>query len=136
MLNSITDYIYLLLPIIAGYSTTLICKPGKSAGSLVKFRPPRQVFSIIWPILYILLGLAWVYSKEQTVIYLAINILLCSWLIFYSCFENKQISLYLLLLTLMMLFFAYTNSNKVSQNLIIPLIIWIFFAILLSVFDF
>jgi len=106
MWDSFIDYIYLLLPIIAGYSTTIVCRPGKSAGALVKFRPPSEVFIVLWPILYIILGLAWVYSKEQSLIYLAINILLCSWLVVYSCVKNKHISLYLLLLTLVFLFFA------------------------------
>ena len=130
------DIFYLLLPIVSGYFTTLFCKPGSNAGKIVKFRPPSYIFGIIWPILYIMLGLAWIYSKEQSLIYLLITILLCSWLILYSCIKNKLGSLYILFLILMMLCFAYTNSNKISKNLIIPLIIWIFFAIILSVFEF
>ena len=58
------DYIYLLFPLVSGYLTTFFCPMQKNTGSKVKFRPPAYIFKIVWPILYLLIGLAWVYSKK------------------------------------------------------------------------
>ena len=130
------DKFIILIPIIINYITALFCSPGKTAGKSVKFRPNPSVFGIIWPILYILLGLAWYYSKNISLLYILLTILLCIWLITYSCFNNKKNSIYILFLILMNLIYCYTNSTIKSKNLLIPLIIWSLFATLLSLFEF
>ena len=51
------NIIRLLYPMIIGYIISYQCKMNKSDGSIAKFRPPPIVFGIVWPILYILIGL-------------------------------------------------------------------------------
>ena len=126
----------ILIPLILNYLTAFFCSPGKNTGKSVKFRPNGIYFALIWPILYILLGLAWYNSLSVSLFYIILTSLLCLWLIVYSCIKNKQISIYILFLILMLLLFCYTNSTKISQNLLIPLIVWCLFATLLSLFEF
>ena len=40
-----------------------------------KLSPPNYVFGIVWPILYLLLGAAWVLSNSKTFYYLVLLIL-------------------------------------------------------------
>ena len=134
-LNNHEDYIYLLLPLISGYSVAAFCGPSKSAGSNVKFRPPSWVFGVVWPILYLLIGLAWVKSKKYSLYFIALIVLLNLWLITYVCQKNKLGGVYILLLSLLCTLFIYTSVEKYSKYLIAPLMIWLFFATLLNVFE-
>ena len=59
-----TDLLRLFYPMVAGYGVSKFCKMGKS-GVNIKFRPPPYVFGIVWPILYILLGLSWIHSNPS-----------------------------------------------------------------------
>ena len=134
-INNFEDSIYLLLPLISGYSISLFCGPDKKSGSIVKFRPPGWVFGIVWTILYLLTGLAWVNSKQLTIYFIILILLLCSWLIIYGCKKNKIGGIYILFLSLMTSLFIYTNVNYFSKNLMIPLIIWLLFATFLNIFE-
>ena len=126
----------ILLPLILNYFTAFFCSPTSDSGKTVKFRPNSIYFALIWPILYILLGLAWYHSHSVSLLYIILTLLLCLWLIVYSCIKNKQISIYILFLILMSILFCYTNSTIISKNLLIPLMIWCLFATLLSLFEF
>ena len=130
------DKLIIFIPIITNYITSIFCSPNSNSGKAVKFRPKPLIFGLVWPILYILLGLAWYYSKSISLLYLLLTTLFCIWLITYSCIGNKKISIYILFLILMNLLYCYTNSTIISKNLLIPLIIWCLFATLLSIFEF
>ena len=134
-IKSIEDYFYLLLPIISGYTVSAFCSPGRDAGASVKFRPPGWVFAVVWPILYLLIGLAWINSKNYTIYFIVLNILLNLWLVFYGCQKNKLAGVYILLCSLLCTFLIYTAVDKYSKYLIIPLMIWLLFALLLNIFE-
>ena len=61
-LNNPKNILRLLFAMILGFGINLIpkCKISRNSGNIVKFRPPSFVFGIVWPILYILLGLSWI----------------------------------------------------------------------------
>lgn len=125
----------IILPLLLVNLTSLFCNPGADAGKIVKFRPPKEVFIIIWPILLLLLGLAWHNSLSSSLLYTFLTLFLCLWLIIYSCFKNKMGGVYILLITLLLLFMTYTSSTINSKYLLCPLIVWIIFALLLNVFE-
>ena len=129
------NYIYLFFPLFTAYLTIAICPMKKNSGIYIKFRPPSYIFAIVWPILYLLLGLAWVISKKNSIIYLILSLLLCYWLVVYSCQKNKNTALVVLLLSILLTLICYTVSKKISQLLLLPLIVWLNFAVLLSIFD-
>ena len=130
------DLFLLLLPMISGYAMSIFCGPSKSAGSLVKFRPPAWVFGVVWPILYLLLGFAWIKSKEFSILYFILITLLNSWLIVYGCQKNKKLAIYIILLSILTLFYILVSVNISIKYYLIPLIIWLFFAFLLSLFEY
>ena len=66
-INNSLKYIPIILPTIIGYTASFFCKTSKDAGKNVYFRPDSKVFGIVWPILYLLIGLSWFYARHHHV---------------------------------------------------------------------
>ena len=94
------DIIIFLIPLISGYTMSLICPMKKESGSNIPARPPAWVFGVVWPILYILMGLSWVLLRKEKnktivdILFFLLIITLNSWLFSYSCLKKKKIALY------------------------------------------
>lgn len=129
------NYIYLFLPMVLGYLTVFLCPMTKNAGNNIKFRPPAYVFGIVWPILYLMIGSAWILSKEASFYYLLLSITLSLWIIVYSCYKQKKRASWVLLLSIIITLICYTNSIKQSKLLLCPLLGWLLFALLMNVFE-
>jgi len=137
---NILQYTPIILPALLGYGSSIFCKVGKESGSIVSFRPPPIVFSIIWPILYILLGLSWFYARKENsiltdIFYTLLVLLLCLWIFVYSCKKNKKLAIYVLLISIVFSGLCYTIGNNISKLMIVPLIGWLLFAMLLNIFE-
>ena len=129
------EKLIILVPLITGYITTAVCKMSSDAGSSVSFRPPAAVFGIIWPILYLLLGYSWYRSLDCSIYYSLLVLSLCSWLVIYSCLNNKGLAIFNLLICVVLSLMVYTCASKVSKYTIVPLIGWLLFALLLNMFE-
>lgn len=133
-------YFFLLLPAVTGYITSFACHVGKDAGSKITARPPSWVFGVVWPILYIFLGLVWVILRKTDPliidILMSITIIgLVSWIVIYGCMKKKRMALYVLLGILIsgLMIFGYAwNKNKTAGMLITPFLAWIVFATMLN----
>ena len=134
LLYKLPDFVYVLFPLVTGFATAFFCPMKNINKTRLKFQPPSYVFGIVWPILYLMLGFAWVNSKSHSLWYLILSLLLCAWIFVYSCQKNKYLALAIILFCIMFVLFCYTLSNKISQVLLIPLFVWLSFATLLSVF--
>ncbi|MCP1995401.1 TspO/MBR family protein [Flavobacterium sp. HSC-61S13] len=116
----------------------LIAKPS--------FNPPNYVFPIVWPILYILMGIAagmvWNHfaTKENLVkkalilfgIQLALNAL---WSILFFGMQNPRIAFFELLLLLLFVILTCRQFYKITplaSYLLIPYILWLSFAAILN----
>ena len=117
----------LVVPIISGFLTASICRPPLATQAT----PPAWVFRVLWPILYVLLGIAWYRSTTRiTDILTGILVLsLVAWLILYNCVNLKlladfSISLSVALLILI-IHFHQDPSSKIS---VAPLLAWLLFA--------
>jgi benzodiazapine receptor len=135
-----TEYIPILIPALLGYGTAMFCKVGKQSGEIVSFRPPALVFSIVWPILYIMLGFSWYFSRQKErllsdIFYASLIFLLNLWIIVYSCKNNKKYGIYILLLSIIFAILSYTVGDMKGKLLITPLIVWLSFATLLNIFE-
>ena len=124
---------------ILGYVSSIFCNTGKNAGANIKARPPAFVFGIVWPILYICLGLAWFNMKKVKYVNILfiINALLGSlWLYLYGCKTQKRNALYTIIVMLLWAVILYTyalqTKNYLSSYLIIPYAIWLLFAMMLN----
>jgi translocator protein len=132
------DSFRLLYAMIIGFIVSMKCKMGKDSGKSVKFRPPSYIFGIVWPILYILLGLSWINSnkimknKNIDILYFTLSSLLAIWIIVYSCMNDKKNAIFILLSILLSLLVLMILIPQKSMLLLAPLTVWIFFAILLN----
>lgn len=133
------EWVILFIPIVTGFAASLICRIGKTAGATVSFRPPSWVFGIVWPILYILLGFSWIYAhredKLNNIPYSILVGLLVAWIIVYGCLDRKNIGLWIISLSILAAVMCCIVGNTESRLLIAPLIVWLFFALLLSVIE-
>ena len=137
---TILDLLYILLPSIIGYSTSFFCKMDKNAGDIVKFRPPSFVFGIVWPILFILIGISWYVAMHNCIntklcflSYILFILSLGLWIFIYSCKKSIKDSAFVLILSLAFGFMAFGQGNDVSRVLIGPLIAWLIFAMMMNV---
>ena len=106
--------------------------------------PPSWVFSLVWPILYILLGVSFVnvwinkdcfqYCKELNFFILQL-ILNLSWTTLF--FKLKKLNLSLISLGCIIVFtiftfFEFKKVSLVSSILLIPYLLWLCFAFYLN----
>jgi translocator protein len=126
----------LVTPFITGYATSAVCGMDQTAGSNVTFRPPGWVFAIVWPVLYVLIGLSWILAHRldpmNSFAYGTLNLLLVMWLMVYSCAGNKEFGLYVLLATIITCIWCMYIGDINSRILISPLILWLVFATVLN----
>ena len=108
--------------------TSLLCPNLKSSGANVALRPPGWVFGVVWPILYITTGLSWSKSTLDAE-FLILTALLCSWLLVYSCRDDKIMGRNVIILsTLFSYYISYTLFGTKAFLLSVPLAIWLTFA--------
>lgn len=125
------DYV-VILPLIIGFSSQLFSKKFSENKLL-----PSWVFSVVWTILYLLLGIAWYYSLKgknwitNGYLYSSLIILLFIWPIVYTRIGPK-FGLYLFLLIFMNLFYCLLFGDIFSRICLIPLLTWLIFAFLLN----
>lgn len=132
------DYVYIVLPLILGMVTSFFCRPSNESNESneSKVKIPSQIFIIIWPILYLLIGYCWYLARNNiscNIMFWVLNILLCLWLIIYSCMNNKNVAYLILILCLLCSILIYTClSSDVQKYLMCPLIVWLIIALIIS----
>ena len=138
------SYLLIFLPIIIGMYIGYLYKSNwndKKYKNLIKpkLNPPNYVFSIVWPILYLLIGISYyiaLYNKKNFKYFILPIIALIfnyTYIPLLSS-ENKLllgfISIIFILLSaiLVCIQFYITEKNKLSVYLLIPYILWLCFA--------
>ena len=139
------NIVRLIVPMSLGYITSHSCwkrVSSKRAGASVAFRPPAYVFGIVWPILYIMLGLSWVMAMKKNktathveISYVSISILLASWIFVYGCKNRKVWGVYSIALSLGAVIMTMNLVGVESRVLLVPLLTWLILALLLNVFE-
>lgn len=138
--------INILIPQLLGVISTLLS--GDISGkydALVKpiFAPPSWVFSLVWTIIYFLMGVSayfiavsWNPKKKEAVFYytaqLAINFL---WNMFFFGLNLKLFSFLWILLLIVFVHFtikSFYNISKISGYLLLPYLVWLIFAAYLN----
>jgi benzodiazapine receptor len=136
--------IWIFIPIFFGMLLGGIGRPDDWYKKLKKptYNPPNYIFGIVWPILYLMIGLS-IYLGIKGRTDLFIYILIISHLILnfsYSplFFYFKQILIssiitFLVLITALWIIYEFFKTKKyISIYLFIPYIIWLSFANYLS----
>ena len=136
---NLTDIPIFLTPLTIGYLMSAICPMKGRAGSNVPSRPPGWVFGVVWPILYILMGLVWVRLRKQKdkitvdILFCLLTVVLNSWIVVYSCANRKKDALYILLISLTISLAIWGYSVGTTELFYFtPLVVWLLFATMLN----
>ncbi len=133
------SFYLILLPGLLGGITSFFCKVSEKSGQNVSIRPAPIVFGFVWFILYLLLGYSWFLesnNKLAFVFYSILNVLLCLWIVFYSCLNKPVSAVYILVLSMLFTLLAYTSAkNLISKLTILPLLAWLILAYSLNVIE-
>lgn len=129
-----------LFTLLAGGIIGFLIAPYMDFNELQKpfLAPPSILFPIAWTILYLLMGLAYGILKDEEqlqiseksiyILQLIVNLL---WPIFFFIAKWRLFSfiwLLLLIFLVMVMIKRFYRKNKVSGLLLIPYILWLFFA--------
>ena len=134
----------MLFTLLAGGIVGFLIAPYMDFNELQKpfLAPPSILFPIAWTILYLLMGLAYGILKDEEqlqtperniyIVQLVVNLL---WPIFFFLSKWRLFSficLLLLIFLVMVMIKRFYHKNKVSGLLLIPYILWLFFAAYLN----
>lgn len=132
------EILIILIPSILGYSLSALCPISKSAGRSVPFRPPSYVFAIVWPILFLCLGISMMIAFRNNKLfwlYILTTTLIVSWIVFYSCLKNKLIGSFVLILSVLLIGICIFFSGTLQRILMSLLILWCIFASVLNIYE-
>jgi len=136
---------YLFFPLVCGTLIGLLTSSFIDYNTLVKppLSPPGYIFGIVWPILYLLMGISYYLLKKdnydtqkESIIYytqLTVNLL---WSIFFFVLKWRLFTVFFTILLLGLVIYMiilFYKKNKVSAYLNIPYLIWLIFATYLSI---
>jgi translocator protein len=145
MTTNILSGLLLFTPLISGYTANMFCSVGGKnsigdSGSKKMWSPPGIVFRIVWPCLYLSLGIVWVLMRRKhqfsTDLLLSMTTLcLLAWIVVYGCIGEIEASLYinLIVLVLALVLFGYTWKVSTALGILVtPYLAWIIFANILN----
>lgn len=136
------DLFFIILPICIGLIIGYIFKPSEDWNSKnkSKYIPPAYVFSIVWSILYLLLGLL-IYRKYNDYVIFSIIIVNLCFNFAYTPIQfrlnNERLAFIVLIFTLLSACYLYIELLKrnylYDSILVVPYIIWLVIALGLSI---
>lgn len=121
-------YILLILFVLLS-SISYNCNINKTTGDIIKFRPPPIVFSLVWPIIFILLYLSSQEDEDNDHIYYVLIASFFLWPIGYGCGTNKTLGIYAILISLTLIFYL---QNEKSNKYLSFVNTWLIFALILN----
>lgn len=144
--GSWSDWIFVIAPIALGVGAPMLAglKKGKNAGIRCgvkpKWQPPPWVFSVVWPVLYLLLGIQgmllwrrsgrrWQRSPDLTLWAVLTASLLLWWPVFSAWVCMPLVAFFTLVaIAVLCAYFVFTRRAL----LLLPLAVWLCFASVLA----
>ena len=131
------EILLVAVPGVVGYALSAACQMPPSSD--IPFRPPPWTFAVVWPILYLLLGVAWFRTAASggtltiaSASYLLTTLLLGVWLVVYSCMRQTKNAVFVLLASVLSTAFNIALSGRAERLMLLPLIVWLSFATLMN----
>lgn len=138
----VISILIVVLPLLIGGMTSSNSKEVYSGLVLPSFAPPGWLFGIVWPILYIFMGVSFYLILESVgdkkealkwfVVQLALNIM---WPILFFQMGNYMVALgvlFFLWATILKMMLEIYEINPKAAYLQIPYLLWVTFALALN----
>ncbi len=132
--------ISIFLPLILGTIVGLIVSSnGYNNLNLPPLAPSGILFPIVWSILYLLMGIGYNLtnkSKDIKFIYYLELIFNYIWSFIFFVFDMKLLAviwIIILIVLVIIMIIRFSNNNKLAGYLQIPYLIWLLFALYLSI---
>ena len=142
-----TSIIIILLPFILGFISSLFINKNNIPSVKSPVNPPKWLFGVVWPILYLLLGYSsyLIYQSKAAnknkifTLYIIHIILLSLWFPVFVNYYNRYlsfVSIIFILLYAIYLYFEYTKISVIASYCLIPYILWLGFASYLTYYSY
>jgi|688.fasta_scaffold972160_1 tryptophan-rich sensory protein len=142
-----TSIIIILLPFILGFISSLFINKNNIPSVKSPVNPPKWLFGVVWPILYLLLGYSsyLIYQSKAVnknkifTLYIIHIILLSIWFPVFVNYYNRYlsfVSIIFILLYAIYLYFEYTKISIRASYCLIPYILWLCFASYLTYYSY
>lgn len=137
----LSEWFFVLLPMLLGFAMSRICpNVGQMETTILKAQPPGWVFGVVWPVLYLAIGIAWMLSRRNSKIRRIVDLvfivnLVCinAWIWLYGCKQSKEKALWTFIPSIataimaMMVVYEATGSSW-PAILLAPYVAWLIFA--------
>ena len=128
--------------LIGGLATINFKEPWYSLLTKPIFNPPDWIFAPVWTILYLMMTIAiWNFwhskVRDMTTVYIYFIHLVfnTTWSIIFFVFHNLVLALIILIVLILLiinLMFRFRRVNMLSFYMMIPYLLWCFFALILN----
>ena len=144
MKEKIFHFFQIFSPLILGSLVGFVIKDFMDYSSLNQppFAPPGIVFPIAWTVLYLLMGISyyfyWKTDKNSTLItlYYIQLFLNLTWTFIFFVFKVRFLAIVWILVIILLVFYLikqFWNIKKESAYLLIPYLLWLLFAMYLTI---
>ena len=123
--------IKLFIPMISVYLVGSFFPINSRTKKVIPYRPPGWIFGVVWPVLLFLIGYSWTLRPQLTNYYIALIVILSSWMISFTYNETLAFLTILTVIALSVYLIVYKYQKKSSLALV-PLVLWLSFASYLS----
>ena len=128
--------------LIGGLATINFKEPWYSLLNKPAFNPPDWIFAPVWTTLYLMMTIAiWIFwhskGRDMSTVYIFFIHLIfnTTWSIIFFVFHNLVLALIILIVLILLiinLMFRFRRVNMLSFYMMIPYLLWCFFALILN----
>ena len=144
MKEKIFHFFQIFSPLILGSLVGFVIKDFMDYSSLNQppFAPPGIVFPIAWTVLYLLMGISYyLYRKTDKnstliILYYIQLFLNLTWTFIFFVFKMRFLAIVWILVIILLVFYLikqFWNIKKESAYLLIPYLLWLLFAMYLTI---
>ena len=123
--------IKLFIPMISVYLVGSFFPVNSRITKAIPYRPPGWVFGVVWPVLLFLIGYSWTLRPKLTNYYIALTVILSSWMISFT-YNKKLAFLTILSVIALSIYLIVYKYQQTSSLALVPLVLWLCFASYLS----
>jgi tryptophan-rich sensory protein len=135
-LNLDPSLLLVAAPAALGYTASWMCPvPPRVSGNYPSFTPPGWVFGVVWPVLYLLLGLSWQRNARDPALsslYALVVALLTAWAPVSYCASRPDAGIWIMVVAALVAGYCMVLGSTTDRLMVLPLVAWLAFATVLA----